>query len=65
MDIPIRRRVLGTLLSAGLGFVVGVSLTAGVGEPIWWLVVGIFGAAFCGGYAALFGIPWMRRSLTR
>jgi len=53
------RRVLGTLLSAALGFIVGFVLTIGVGEPTWWLVAGILGAAFCGGYAALFGTPWM------
>jgi len=54
------RWVLGTLLSAALGFIVGFALTIGIGEPIWWLVAGILGAAFCGGYAALFGTPWMR-----
>ena len=50
----------------GIGFVeLGFALTIGVGEPIWWLVAGILGAAFCGGYAALFGTPWMRGSSRR
>ena len=56
------RRVLGTLRSAALGFILGFMFTVGIGEPIWWLVAGILGAAFCAGYAALFGTPWMRES---
>jgi hypothetical protein len=59
------RRVFGTLLSSALGFIVGFVLTIGVGEPTWWLAGGILGAVFCGGYAVLFGTPWMRESSQR
>ncbi len=65
MKGPLKRRVLGTLLSGALGFILGLVLTAGIGEPIWWLIAGILGAAFCGGYAALFGTPWMHESSRR
>jgi len=62
MKDTLPRRVVGTVLSASLGFIVGFVLTVGLGEPLWWLVAGILGAAFCGGYAALFGTPWMFES---
>jgi len=62
MKNALSRKVLGTLLSGALGFNMGLLLTAGIGEPIWWLIAGILGAAFCGGYAALFGTPWMYES---
>src|SRR5437667_11353067 len=65
MKNTLPRRLLGTLLSAALGFIVGFVLTVGIGEPIWWLGAGILGAAFCGGYAALFGTPWMHESSRR
>ena len=65
MKGTLKRRVLGTLLSGALGFILGLVLTVGIGEPIWWLIAGILGAASCGGYAAFFGTPWMYESSRR
>ena len=62
MDVPLRRRVLGTLLSAGLGFLVVVLALFPLGFPVYWVLAGLFGGLFSGGYAALVGTPWMRRS---
>jgi len=62
MKDTLPRRVVGTFLSAALGFIVGFVLTVGIGESVWWLFAGTLGAVFCGGYALLFGTPWMHES---
>lgn len=62
MNVTLGRRVLGAVLYAGLGFIVGFVLMVGIGEPSWWLFTGVAVALFCGAYAAVFGDPWMRKS---